>query len=124
MKLVLSILVAVFILTALAPAAFAQETKPINLALFDPVQIFKKDVPIKGFRFNLIYGNNSAMTGLDIGLANWVTGDAVGLQWGIINRVMGDFTGWQTAPIQKTDGFMLGIQSGALLTMNGSGKGL
>ena len=108
----------------LCKPALAQETKPINLALFDPVQIFKKDVPIKGFRFNLIYGNNSAMTGLDIGLANWVTGDAVGLQWGVINRVMGDFSGWQTGPVHVVDGHMLGLQSGYLLSMNGSGKGV
>ena len=125
MKQVLSIVMAVFILTAVAPAVFAQDnTKPINLSLFDPVQIYKRDVPIKGFRFNLIYGNNSAMTGLDIGVANWVTGDAVGVQWGIINRVMGNFSGWQSAPVIVTDGHALGVQSGWLFTMNGSGKGL
>jgi len=124
MKLVLSIFIAVVILGAVAPAVYAQETKPINLALVDPVQIFKKDVPIKGFRFNLIYGNNSAMTGLDLGLANWVTGETVGVQWGLINYTMGNFTGWQTGPVSKTGGHILGVQSGWLVSINQSGKGL
>ncbi len=124
MKIVLSLVIAALVLGAFAPAAFAQETKPINLALFDPVQIYKKDVPIKGFRFNLIYGNNSAMTGVDIGLANWVTGETVGIQWGLINYTMGNFTGWQSAPVTKTAGHILGVQSGWLLSINSSGKGL
>ena len=76
MKIVLSLVIAALVLGAVAPVAFAQETKPINLALFDPVQIFKKDVPIKGFRFNLIYGNNSAMTGLDMGFDRPLAGAA------------------------------------------------
>jgi hypothetical protein len=124
MKLVILVLVAVVILGALAPAVFAQETKPINLALFDPVQIFKKDVAIKGFRFNLIYGNNAGMKGLDIGIANWVTGETVGIQWGVINYTVGNFTGWQTGPLGKIGGHMTGIQSGWLASVNASGKGL
>jgi len=124
MKTVLSIIIAGLILAAVVPAVFAQETKPINLALFDPVQIYKKDVPIKGFRFNLIYGNNSAMTGVDIGLANWVTGETKGIQWGLINYTMGNFTGWQSAPVQKVGGHMLGVQSGWLASINATGKGL
>ena len=125
MKLILSILVTVVILGAIAPVVYAQETKPINLALFDPVQIFKKDVPIKGFRFNLIYGNNSAMTGLDLGIANWVTGETKGIQWGlVVNYTAGNFTGWQSAPLQKVGGHVLGLQSGLIASINGSGKGL
>jgi hypothetical protein len=124
MKLILSIVAAVFILSTLAPATVAQETKPVNLALFDPVQIFKNDVGIKGVRLNLIYGKNATMTGLDIGLVNWVSGETVGIQWGIINRVEGDFSGWQTGPVNVNDGHMLGLQSGWLFSMNGSGKGV
>lgn len=125
MKIILSLIVASMILGAFVPMVYAQETKPINLALFDPVQIFKKDVPIKGFRFNLIYGNNSAMTGLDMGVANWVTGETKGLQWGlVVNYTAGNFTGWQAAPLQKVGGHALGVQMGWLVAINGSGKGL
>ena len=124
MKLVLSILVAAVILGITLSAASAQETKPINLSLFDPVQIFKNDVAIKGIRLNLIYGKNAAMSGVDIGIANWVTGETVGVQWGVINYTMGDFTGWQTGPVGNTDGHMTGVQSGWLVSINESGKGL
>ncbi len=124
MKLVLSILAVVVILGAVAPAVYAQDTKPINLALFDPVQIFKKDLAIEGVRLNLIYGNNAGLKGVDIGLANWITGETVGLQWGIINYTMGDFTGWQNGPVSKTGGHILGAQTGWLVSLNASGKGL
>jgi hypothetical protein len=125
MKIVLSLVIAALVLGAFAPAVFAQETKPINLALWDPVQIYKKDVPIKGFRLNVIYGNNSAMTGVDLGIANWVTGETVGIQWGIVvNYTAGNFTGWQNAPLQKVGGHALGVQTGVIASINGSGKGL
>lgn len=124
MKPALSILVAVVFLSAVAPVVHAQDTKPINLSLFDPVQIYKNDVAIKGFRFNLIYGKNAAMTGLDIGLVNWVTGETAGLQWGVFNHAMGNFTGWQNGPVGITGGFMTGVQSGWLVSVNDSGKGL
>ena len=57
----------------------ADDTKPINLSLFDPVQIFDADTSIKGFRLNLIYGVNQDMTGLDIGLGNHAKGNMSGV---------------------------------------------
>ena len=123
MKLFLSVLAAVVILGAVTPAVYAQDTKPINLALFDPVQIFKKDIAIEGVRLN-IYGNNAGLKGVDIGIANWITGETVGVQWGVINYTAGNFTGWQSAPVQKVGGHMLGLQSGWLASINASGKGL
>jgi hypothetical protein len=110
-------------LAGLAPCAFAQDVKPINLSLVDPIQIYNRDTAIKGFRFNLIYGNNAGIKGVDIGLANWNTGDLVGLQWGAVNWTEGDFKGWQTGPVNKVGGFMTGLQTSALVSMNESGKG-
>jgi len=125
MRIVILTVLAVMLLASVAPTASAQETKAINLALWDPVQIFKRDTAIHGFRFNLIYGNNAEVKGVDLGLANWVTGDVVGIQWGlVVNKVGGDFTGWQAAPFALSEGFMKGIQSGWLFTKNTSGKGL
>lgn len=103
-------LVALCSLALAAPTlASAQAEHPINLALVTPIQIYKAEDAIKGFRFNLIYGRNSAMTGLDLGLANHVEGrmkgvqwglvnltDAgVGLQWGVVNLNEGEFEGFQ-----------------------------
>jgi hypothetical protein len=125
MKLAQLVLIAAVALAVLAPALSAQESKPINVALWDPVQIFKRDVAIHGVRLNLIYGNNAGLKGVDIGIANWITGDVTGVQWGAVNMTKGDFTGWQTGPIlQKVDGFMTGVQTAWLASLNESGKGL
>ena len=123
MRLVRLILVTVVVLATFAPAASAQETKAINLALWDPVQIFNHDYVIHGLRLN-IYGNNAGLKGVDIGIANWITGETVGIQWGLINVTEGNFTGWQSAPVQKVGGHMTGLQSGWLVSINESGKGL
>ncbi|MEJ2720339.1 MAG: hypothetical protein P8181_04265, partial [bacterium] len=65
------------------------------------------------------------LKGVDLGIANRVTGETAGLQWGvIINITEGDFSGWQTGLVNLTDGLMRGVQSGAIYSKNGSGKGL
>lgn len=123
MKYIQIALLAVIVLTVSLSVASAQESKPINLALWDPVQIFKNDTAIHGLRLN-IYGNNAELKGVDIGIANWITGETVGVQWGIVNMTKGDFTGWQTAPVNLTEGLMTGVQSGYIFSRNASGKGL
>lgn len=123
MKFAQTVLLAVMVVAALSPAAFAQESKPINLALWDPVQIFKNDVAIHGVRLN-IYGVNSELKGVDIGIANWITGETKGIQFGLVNMTKGNFTGWQSGAISLTEGHMTGIQSGYVFNRNASGKGL
>ncbi len=63
----------------------AQAQHPINLALVTPIQIYNAEDVIKGFRLNLIYGRNAAVTGLDIGLVNHVAGPVRGVQFGLVN---------------------------------------
>jgi len=123
MKFVQLVLLTAIVLASFAPAVSAQESKAINLALWDPVQIFKNDIAIHGVRLN-IYGRNSELKGVDIGIANWITGETTGIQWGLINVTEGNFTGWQSAPVQKVGGHMTGVQWGWLFSMNESGKGL
>jgi hypothetical protein len=124
MKQILLIVLTLAVVSGTANWVSAQETKPISLSLVDPVQIVNRDTAIKGFRFNLIYGNNAGLTGVDLGLANWITGDVEGIQWGIINKTEGNFTGWQSGPVQMVGGHMLGVQTSWLVSMNESGKGL
>jgi len=112
------------IVAGLTASATAQEAKPINLSLFDPVQIFDRGTAIHGLRVNLIYGNNAEVKGVDLGLVNRSTGDFAGFQWGLANWTEGDFSGWQAGPVNYAAGFMQGVQSGGLLTMNESGKGV
>jgi hypothetical protein len=92
--------------------SLAGDTKPINLSLFDPVQIFDADTSIKGFRLNLIYGVNQDMTGLDIGLANHAKGNMSGVQLGLANIVGSDFKGWQTSLANVVYGSGAGLQIG------------
>ncbi|MGH2570192.1 MAG: LA_2272 family surface repeat-containing protein [bacterium] len=111
-------------LTVLLLAATARaEEKPIQIALFDPVQIFDRSMSIKGGRLNVLYGFNADVRGLDIGLANRTSGSVKGFQWGVFGLVEADFEGWQYNFISITEGFLQGLQTGAV-TSNKSVKGV
>jgi hypothetical protein len=88
---------------------FAQE-KPIQLSLFNPVQIVPEDQSVKGFRFNLLYGKNAAMTGLDIGLVNMSTSLQQGVQLGAVSITNGGFVGWQNNFVSISKGNSTGLQ--------------
>jgi hypothetical protein len=118
----LALLVGFLMMPALSHAA-----SPIQLSLFDPIQIVKSDQDVKGFRFNLLYGYNQNVTGVDLGLVNRVGGDFVGFQygtvnwgegngkglsWGIVNYYAGDYVGWQSAAVNYTGGRFKGFQHG------------
>lgn len=128
MRSIVSIVMLALMAIAVTPADGAAEEQPVQLSLFNPLQIIPEDTAIKYFRFNLIYGKNTSLTGLDIGLVNhltagesmaaqfgfgnWVEADMKGLQWGAINATRGNFTGWQWGFVNysgHTKGFMLGF---------------
>ena len=99
----------------LSTIATAQtSSKPIQLSLFHPVQIFDKETSIKGLRINLIYGVNKDVSGIDIGLINKVQGDFLGYQGGIINLIDGNVTGWQDGCVNIVNGQTVGLQTGWL----------
>ncbi len=63
----------------------AAECYPLQMSLYSPVQLIPKDKTICGVRLDLIWGDNNAVQGIDIGLANGA--DSVqGIQIGGINR--------------------------------------
>jgi len=93
---------------AAAPAT-AQETKPIQLSLWDPVQIHKNTTSVKGFRFNLLYGVNDNMTGVDIGLVNRTTGRLAAFQIGFVGMT-GELRGWQLNLVNISNGATAGLQ--------------
>ena len=98
-------LIMVMLFITLFNSKIMAQEKPIQLSLFNPVQIVPEDQSVKGFRFNLIYGKNAAVTGLDIGLVNMSTGLETGIQWGAVGITDGGFVGWQSnfATISKGD---------------------
>ena len=95
------------------PSLASAQSKPINIALVNPIQIFPEDNSIAGLRINLIYGKNVSMTGLDWGLINAVgSGGFTGLQWGLVNVCDGNFLGFQAGAINLTDKNVEGFQWG------------
>ena len=128
MRSMISIVMLALMTIAVMPAGGAAEEQVFQLSIFNPLQIRPENDAIKYFRFNLIYGKNTTMTGVDLGLVNhltagesvalqwgfgnWVEADMKGLQWGTINATRGTFTGWQWGFVNysgHTRGFMLGI---------------
>ena len=120
---IVTIGVALLIVLILPAAVSAQETKPIQLSLFNPVQIYDEDTSITGVRFNLVYGVNQDVTGLDFGIIQRSKGDVKGLQFGFVSLTEGAFTGWQDHLANVTHGYMTGLQTGIFNSAVG-GKGV
>ncbi len=105
-------IVLAMVLSLLSVPASAQ-SKPIQISLFTPVQIFNENTPIGGLRINLIYGRNVSVTGFDWGLVNHTTtGISTGIQWGAVNLNDNHFTGWQDGVVNYTKGNAEGLQTG------------
>lgn len=113
------------VLTVMLPGgATAQDEKPFQIALFNPIQIYNEDTPIQIFRLNLIYGKNAYVKGLDLGLVNHTTsGTTKGLQYGLVGYNEGGFVGWQNSFVNVTEGEVLGLQS-AVFNSAGGGEGM
>lgn len=116
--------------------------KFIQLSLFSPIQIHPESEIISGFRFNLLYGRQATVTGLDLGLVNHTTtGTSKGVKWGVVNYddanfvglqhgfvniTMKDFEGFQWGFVnyaRKANGFQLGLVNYAY-TLHGLQIGL
>lgn len=103
---------ALIALACMANVASA-ETRPIQLALVTPIQIFPEDDNITGLRLNFLYGRNVFVTGLDLGLVNHTTGGvSKGYQSGLVGLSDGDFVGWQDNMVNVANGNIEGFQSG------------
>jgi len=106
--LVLCILISVSIASPIRA-----QTHPIQLSLVTPLQIFPETDSIGGVRFNLLYGRNVSVTGLDVGLVNHTTtGSFIGLQHGLVGIVDSDFTGGQHGGVNVVQGRCEGVQWG------------
>ncbi len=114
-KALATVLTLTLTLSVAATAVQAGDAKPIQIALFSPVQIFKPDTAVHGLRLDLIYGANREMQGFDVGIASRTAGDFSGVQWTVVGIVDGKFTGWQNSyiNISKTfEGVATGLYNG------------
>lgn len=120
-KMIITVTALVLIaLAGISPAA--AENRPIQLALFAPIQIFPEGDAISGIRLSLIYGKNTTVTGVDWGLINHNTiGQSVGWQAGLVGLVEGDFMGWQDNFINVVKGDFEGLQWGFVNSANHAG---
>ncbi|MFC1549896.1 LA_2272 family surface repeat-containing protein [Candidatus Neomarinimicrobiota bacterium] len=105
-------LVSLTILLSLNFVCYAQ-TKPVQIALFAPAQIHPEETEIAGFRWNIIYGKNTTVSGVDVGFVNHTTaGSSIGFQGGFIGINDANFTGWQDNTFNITKGNFEGLQAG------------
>jgi hypothetical protein len=81
---------------ALLGAVPAVAQAPIQVAFVTPIQIVPETKPVRGLAINFIYGANSSVEGVDLGLINRTTaGQSSGLEWGFVNISEGSFKGFQ-----------------------------
>jgi hypothetical protein len=108
----------------LVSASVQAQTRPVQVSLVTPIQIFPEKYTITGIRLNLLYGRNVAVQGIDIGLVNHTTtGQFQGLQWGLVGLTDADFTGWQDCAVNVVQVRCEGLQWG-LVNYAGNMSGL
>ena len=116
MKLRESILIGLIILIGLSaiPELKAQGSSPVQIAIFNPLQISNERTTIKGVRLNLIYGKNRGVNGLDVGFINHIGNKAsTAVQFGFVNYTEANFAGAQISLAnwgeKKTSGLQWGF---------------
>ncbi len=116
--------VASALLAGAVAAPLAAQQKPIQLALFTPVQIVPESQGVSALRLNLIYSVNRSVQYVDLGLVNVTSGgESRGVQWAFVAINKGPFTGWQSGVASVTQGKFVGLQSG-FFTSARDGEGL
>lgn len=106
------LLISVLVLLVASMPASAEE-KPVQLSLFNPIQIVPEEDSISALRFNLIYGKNASVKGLDLGLINHTTsGLSKGLSVAFVSLAEADFLGVQYSFVNVTKNEFEGFQWG------------
>jgi hypothetical protein len=107
--------------TILAAMPAKAADKALNVSLFPPIALAKPEDAVTAFRLNLIYGKNTAVKFVDLGLVNQTTtGLSSGLQLGTVNITEAQQSGIQLGFINYDKGTTNGLQWG---TVNYAGTG-
>ena len=100
----------VALVTILAVVTPAAAEGPVNISLFPPVAIVKPTEGVSAFRLNLLYGKNTSVRVVDLGLVNSTTTMSKGLQWGFVNYNEGSVSGLQLGLVSYNKGEASGFQ--------------
>lgn len=120
MKKLFTLIAALMLITSVASA----QSSPIQLSLWRTIQIVPEAESVSAFRLS-IYGVNSGMTGLDLGIWNETRSQMqVGLQWGVVGKSLGGFQGWQANAVNISRNMFEGFQSGWVNHHSGKFTGL
>lgn len=93
------------------------DVTPVQLSLFNPVQLFSEECDVYGLRLDILYGNNRNVNGFDAGMINRVTNNGAGLQMGLVNTAK-RMTGVQFGLIGCGAQQLCGIQIAGLGAIN------
>lgn len=108
-------LIGIAIFSVILSSRPALASKPVQVSLFPPIQLVSENEAIGGVRLSLLYGKNTTVTGLDIGVVSHATtGVSKGVQFGFVGIVDADFTGFQDTWVNVTKGKMEGFQWGVV----------
>lgn len=100
----------ILLVLLLGPGSQAKADAPLQLALWESIQLVDASESITGLRLN-IYGVNQDLTGLDYGLLHELRGSGLGAQLGLVSLTLHDFTGIQASIIYTSvGGDMTGLQ--------------
>jgi len=112
----------------LATVSYADECSPLQISLWPSIQLVSQDSSICGGRLSLVWGKNTAVKGIDIGIVNGVE-SIKGIQLGGLNMVSGrdkteswglEIAGLNYARDTKYTGIQIGLANIELNTvMNG-----
>jgi len=135
-KIGLFCLILSFCLTGLA---FAEKTRPLQISVWDPIQLINDQNSIAGLRFNLIYTNsqdvagltlstgwantNRDMRGVSLGPVNWTNGSSYGVNLGILNYVGARSVGLEIGAVNITKADFSGFETGIVNYVGGIGAG-
>ena len=125
------LIISVLMILSFVGVVMAGECQPVQLALFNPMQIVPEAESISGVSLGLIYAANQNVTGLsfvlmgvneakgdvkgvELGLGNWVEGLTYGWQAGLVDYTGGRFVGAQTCLVGVVKGDLTGVQLGAV----------
>lgn len=90
----------------------AKTITPLQISLFNPIQLTNEGSDVLGLRLNLFYGRNQNVNGLDLGLVNSVDDSSSGLALGLLNYSEIRHAGLQAGVVNIAKRSLYGFQIG------------